>query len=511
VWYWVPGFLFTALSMFNWVCWIAPNNVVVNTLFGTNTGLGMGLLTFDWSMITYIGSPLVTPWWSELNTTAALVICFWFITPILYFTNTFYSKYMPISTFTIYDNTGQPYNVSAVITDDRFDEEKYKQYSPMYVSTVLAMYWAVAFAAFTSVVVHTFLWFRRDIARRLRNTIKDERDFHSRLMRAYPEVPHWWYICVGVPSFALLFAAIETYPTDLPIWGAVVGVVLALILALPSAILRAITNQLVVTNVLAEMMAGYLFPGRPVANMIFKSIVIMGTAQPVTFAGDLKLGHYMKVPPRMMFIVQLAAALISCFLVLGVQQWMFAHVVDFCAPDQPNGFVCYPTRFFATASFIWGGVGPARLFSPGSMYHPLLYFFLIGAILPVPFYFLARRYPLSFWRYVNIPVFFSGVGILLPATGMNYASWAITGFIFNYFIRRYHFRWWMRYNYILSAALDAGVGLALVFIFFCVQYPTNGFTINWWGNTVWQKTADALGTPLITLQQGQTFGPTTWS
>ena len=61
IWYWVPGYLFTALSMFNWVCWIAPNNVVVNTLFGTNSGLGMSVLTFDWGMIAFIGSPLVTP------------------------------------------------------------------------------------------------------------------------------------------------------------------------------------------------------------------------------------------------------------------------------------------------------------------------------------------------------------------------------------------------------------------------------------------------------------------
>lgn len=61
VWYWFPGYIFTALSMFNWVCWIVPNNVAVNALFGTSTGLGMGVLTFDWSMITYIGSPLVTP------------------------------------------------------------------------------------------------------------------------------------------------------------------------------------------------------------------------------------------------------------------------------------------------------------------------------------------------------------------------------------------------------------------------------------------------------------------
>jgi hypothetical protein len=61
LWYWVPGYLFTALSMFNWVCWIAPNNVVINVLFGTNSGLGMSVLTFDWGMIAFIGSPLVTP------------------------------------------------------------------------------------------------------------------------------------------------------------------------------------------------------------------------------------------------------------------------------------------------------------------------------------------------------------------------------------------------------------------------------------------------------------------
>lgn len=61
LWYWVPGFLFTGLSMFSWICWIAPKNPVVNTLFGTTTGLGMSILTFDWSMISFIGSPLVTP------------------------------------------------------------------------------------------------------------------------------------------------------------------------------------------------------------------------------------------------------------------------------------------------------------------------------------------------------------------------------------------------------------------------------------------------------------------
>jgi xanthine/uracil/vitamin C permease (AzgA family) len=60
-WYWVPGYLFTGLSVFNWVCWIAPNNLPLNALFGTSTGLGMSILTFDWSQISFIGNPLVTP------------------------------------------------------------------------------------------------------------------------------------------------------------------------------------------------------------------------------------------------------------------------------------------------------------------------------------------------------------------------------------------------------------------------------------------------------------------
>jgi hypothetical protein len=125
---------------------------------------------------------------------------------------------------------------------------------------------------------------------------------------------------------------------------------------------------------------------------------------------------------------------------------------------------------------------------------------------------LARRYPLSFWRYINIPIFFAGVGGIPPASGINYASWGIVGFIFNYCIRRWRFRWWMRYNYILSAALDAGVAIAMVVVFFAVLYPTNNYYPNWWGNNVWLNTADANGMSLLMPDaETGTFGPTKWS
>jgi hypothetical protein len=61
LWGWVPGYLFTGLSMFNWVCWIAPKNTVINILFGTSTGMGMSTLTFDWAIIAYIYNPLTIP------------------------------------------------------------------------------------------------------------------------------------------------------------------------------------------------------------------------------------------------------------------------------------------------------------------------------------------------------------------------------------------------------------------------------------------------------------------
>jgi hypothetical protein len=139
-----------------------------------------------------------------------------------------------------------------------------------------------------------------------------------------------------------------------------------------------------------------------------------------------------------------------------------------------------------------------------------VWFFIIGALAPIPFYFLARRYPRSPWRYVHIPVALVGFDAVPPLTGLNFTSWFMVGFIFQWFMRRFHFRWWMRYNYLLSTGLDFGVLFGLVVIFFTLQLPKGGINLNWWGNTVWQNTADAQMVPLKTVAPGSTFGPTSW-
>ncbi|KIK26814.1 hypothetical protein PISMIDRAFT_94045, partial [Pisolithus microcarpus 441] len=75
---------------------------------------------------------------------------------------------------------------------------------------------------------------------------------------------------------------------------------------------------------------------------------------------------------------------------------------------------------------------------------------------------------------------------------------------------RHNFPWWAKYNYVLSAALDSGLAVSVLVIFFTLQYPMNG-TIGiglqqWWGNTVFKNNDDGQGVPVRQLATGQTFG-----
>lgn len=57
-------------------------------------------------------------------------------------------------------------------------------------------------------------------------------------------------------------------------------------------------------NVITELIIGYLYPGKPLANVAFKTYGTISLAQALNFLADFKLGHYMKIPPKSMFIVQ---------------------------------------------------------------------------------------------------------------------------------------------------------------------------------------------------------------
>lgn len=131
-WYWLPDLIFPALGYFTWVCWIAPNNAVVNQVFGMNSGIGLLPITFDWSQIAYIGSPLVVPTWAILNVLASLVVWIYIVSPALYYSNVWDSAYYPIQSNSIFDKFGEEFNVSRVINKLEgfsFNETAYREYS----------------------------------------------------------------------------------------------------------------------------------------------------------------------------------------------------------------------------------------------------------------------------------------------------------------------------------------------------------------------------------------------
>ena len=172
----------------------------------------------------------------------------------------------------------------------------------------------------------------------------------------------------------------------------------------------------------------------------------------------------------------------------------------------------------------------------------LLFFFLIGVIAPIAVWLLTKRYPDSWLNYVKwvtassclvslltfetlspsfpsvrspvpdlrslcslahsispIRLMFTGIGLIPPATAVNYVPWALMGFIFQCLLRRRYFPLWAKYNCksasllslsrsictsssgfvrvaqcpynvapsdVLSAALDAGTAIGTLLVYF---------------------------------------------
>ena len=57
-------------------------------------------------------------------------------------------------------------------------------------------------------------------------------------------------------------------------------------------------------DIIAQFMIGYVLPGQPIANLLFKIYGRISTVHALSFLSDLKLGHYMKIPPRCMYVAQ---------------------------------------------------------------------------------------------------------------------------------------------------------------------------------------------------------------
>jgi OPT oligopeptide transporter protein len=123
---------------------------------------------------------------------------------------------MPISTPTGFDNTGAVYNVSNVLNDNfEFDLAKYKAYSPLFLGTTFALVYGQSFATITSVFVHAYLFYGAQIWQQFKESLDSEDDIHMKLNRVYRQAPDWWYLALGIGTFAMAIAVCEAWDTGM--------------------------------------------------------------------------------------------------------------------------------------------------------------------------------------------------------------------------------------------------------------------------------------------------------
>ncbi|XP_028557152.1 oligopeptide transporter 5-like [Dendrobium catenatum] len=492
--YAIPGFIFPAISAISFLCLIYKKSVTMQQIGSGLNGLGFGSFGLDWSTVAgFLGTPLATPAIAIFNIMISFFLKVYVLLPITYWTNTYDAKRFPMISSNVFDSYGNIYNISRIINGKTFtlDVQEQENYSKINTSIIFSFGYGLSFATLTASIMHVALHNGKDIWKIWKNdreySTDKLQDVHTRLMkRNYEPVPQWWFHLLLVSMIGLsIFTCLGfNRQLQLPWWGVLFACAMAFSFTLPFGVILATTNQVLGLYVITEYIIGLILPGKPLANVTFKTYGSISVGHALTLLSDLNLGKYMKIPPKSMFIVQLTGSIIATCVHFATAWFLLNTIKNICDTSKlPPGspWTCPVDSVHFTVNIIWGLVGPKRIFGKLGHYSLLNYFFLIGFLLPIPFWLLAKAFPEKRWlKHIHIPLLISGGNAIPPVHAVNYIMWGTVGIFFNYYIYTRHKNWWAKHTYVMSAALEAGVAFMGVLIFFSMQFKNiNG--IDWWG------------------------------
>ncbi|KAJ7970941.1 Oligopeptide transporter [Quillaja saponaria] len=328
--------------------------------------------------------------------------------------------------------------------------------------------------------------FYREALTYMKQAVKNQNkynDIHNELMKKYETVPQWWFIVVIALSlaFALFNTILHESEIQLPYWGILVAILVPLVLLLPMGAIIATTGMNLSITLISEMIMGYLSPGKPIANLAFVAYSGSTKIHALSFLTEFKLAHYMKIPPKSMFIIQIVGALITSTTRLCTAWWALGAIKDICVPDPKNIWACPSDMKTFNAALTWGGVGPSRVFFPNGDYAVLYYFFIAGVIGPLIVWVLSNKFPEKKWiKLINFPLIFSGPAMMPPMGSAHIISFFVVAIIMNFIVYKKCNEWWNKRAYDFSNGLDTGVTL-----FSLVQMPlmlNRIYGPEWWGN-----------------------------
>ncbi|ORZ36656.1 OPT oligopeptide transporter protein-domain-containing protein [Catenaria anguillulae PL171] len=493
IWHLFPNYIAPMLQYLPLLCWFSPkDNLVLQRLGSPQWGNGILSLTLDWSAVG--SGPMSIPFWAAANQIINAVLFVWIIAPISHYQNWFNQPKSSDGTNTtrLFDKNGVPFAGNSVVDKVTKDliVSKFEERAPIHFTTQFCFAYFGHFASLVAAVTHAVVWYGSDIANRFKKSMSDDADaddIHCQLIDKYPEVPDNWYYVFFAFTAILSILVGQLSAINMPWWSMLLVIVISFTGTIPIAIVLATAGVALYMNVVSQFIIGLLMPGKPIIMMAFKCFGVTVSMQCLTLLTDLKLGHYMKIPPRHIFISQIVAQVLSVFICYATMRiWLLdpKHSVWVRATAAEKktmtavekSWTSYTFNVYYSASLIWGAIGPKRFFFDSQYGSIIIGGAIAGLILPILLKMCHKFIGGGIWQLMHPAL------LLSPASpGANNGIW-LTSFLLSTFTQFYMYRWhqgtWKRYNYVLATGFDIGVAittLLITFVFSNWEFPSHFF------------------------------------
>jgi len=163
------------------------------------------------------------------------------------------------------------------------------------------------------------------------------------LMRAYKEVPMWWYIALFSASFVSITAMVASGHLYIPYWTYLIALATGAIMVTPLGWLYALSNYQLPIGTTNELLYGLMINAvnghkNPTGATIYSSVAGDAWYRAQLMLQDQKIGHYMHVPPRATFFSQVFGATLGIPINYAVIRWVINTKRDYLtgAVDDPS-------------------------------------------------------------------------------------------------------------------------------------------------------------------------------
>lgn len=495
VWEIIPQWIFPLLTGVSIFCLANNTNPVFRNVFGgASNNEGMGLLSwcFDWNLI---GSAcLYNPIWLQINQDIGIIFTYILMSAV-YYGNIWNGLSFPFMSQAIFASDGSQYNQTALLTDGRFDADKYAQLGPAWFSATNALYLITSNLSLGAVVTHVGLYHWNDLKPFVQSlnpwnktplVINDE---HYEKMKVYKPIPRYWFFAVLLGAYAIAQATNYTGGAGLPWWALTVLVFISFIFCALYGTLAATIGFYEFSSSgtgFFQMITAYIVPGRPVANMYGALYGQHPMIQGIALLQDLKLGQYVKLAPRVTFLMQMLGTVVGAIL-------NYVTMLSIISANREALLSVAGTRLWSgqnaqqynSNAIAWGGLGP-QMFGAHATYRMVPISLAIGVFLPLPFYILHRLWPKIGFNNINTSIIMQYSCFLSVGINTSVNPMMAIGIFSQWWVRTRYPRWFTKYNYIVAAAMDGGtqvISFILNFAVFGASGTAHAFP-TWWGNDI---------------------------